>query len=77
MTAAGSRASLQLATKACLALRKQFPVAVPTLGSSRAIYQDGVEVWNGTAAVSGATASDTGDGYIAFSGVTGSHTWAW
>ena len=52
-------------------------VAVPTLGSSRVIYQDGVEVWNGTAAVSGATASDTGDGYIAFSGVTGSHTWAW
>ena len=52
-------------------------VQVPTLGSTRVIYQDGVEVWNGTAAVNGANAVATGDGYVAFSGVTGSHTWAW
>lgn len=52
-------------------------VAVPTLGSTRVIYQDGVEVWDGTAAVNGASAAATGDGYVAFSGVTGSHTWAW
>lgn len=52
-------------------------VAVPTLGSARVIFQDGIEVWNGTEAVNGATASATGDGYVVFSGVTGSHTWAW
>ena len=52
-------------------------VAVPTLGSTRVIYCDGVQVWDGTAAVNGATASATADGYVAFSGVTGSHTWAW
>jgi len=52
-------------------------VAVPTLGSARVIYCDGVQVWDGTAAVNGATAAATADGYVAFSGVTGSHTWAW
>lgn len=52
-------------------------VAVPTLGATRSIYRDGVLVWNGTAAVNGATASATSDGYVAFTGVTGSHTWAW
>lgn len=52
-------------------------VAVPTLGSARVIYRDGVMVWNGTAAVNGAVATATADGYIAFSGITGSHTWAW
>ena len=52
-------------------------VAVPTLGSTRVIYRDGVMVWNGTAAVNGAVATATADGYVAFSGITGSHTWAW
>ena len=52
-------------------------VAVPTLGSQRVIYRDGVEVWNGTAPVNGADASATADGYVAFRGVSGSHTWAW
>ena len=52
-------------------------VAVPTLGATRSIYRDGVLVWNGTAAVNGATATATADGYVAFTGVTGSHTWAW
>jgi hypothetical protein len=52
-------------------------VAVPTLGSARVIYCDGVQVWDGSAAVHGATASATADGYVTFSGVTGAHTWAW
>jgi hypothetical protein len=52
-------------------------VAVPTLGSTRVIYRDGIQVWDGSAAVNGATASATADGYVEFSGVTGSHTWAW
>ncbi|MCE9516273.1 MAG: hypothetical protein K8R24_10150 [Mycobacterium sp.] len=52
-------------------------VAVPTLGATRVIYRDGVMVWDGTAAVNGAVATSTADGYIAFSGITGSHTWAW
>ncbi len=52
-------------------------VAVPTLGAERTIYRDGVEVWNGTAAVNGADATATADGYVAFRDVTGSHTWAW
>jgi hypothetical protein len=51
-------------------------VAVPTLGELRVIYQDGVEVWDGTQAVNGATASEV-SGYIEFTDVTGSHTWAW
>ena len=52
-------------------------VAVPTLGATREIYRDGVLVWNGTSAVNGAVATATADGYVAFTGVTGSHTWAW
>ena len=52
-------------------------VAVPTLGAPRVIYRDGVEVWNSTAAVNGAIATATADGYVEFAGVTGSHTWAW
>ncbi len=52
-------------------------VAVPTLGSARVIYRDGVQVWDGTAAVNGATATATADGYVVFTGVSGSHTWAW
>jgi hypothetical protein len=52
-------------------------VSVPTLGAARVIYRDGVMVWNGTAAVNGAVATATADGYVAFSGITGSHTWAW
>jgi len=52
-------------------------VAVPTLGSARVIFRDGIQVWDGTAAVNGATAAATADGYVEFTGVTGSHTWAW
>lgn len=52
-------------------------VAVPTLGAARVIYRDGVEVWDGTAAVNGATAWASGDGYVEFPDVTGTHTWAW
>jgi hypothetical protein len=52
-------------------------VAVPTLGAPRVIYRDGVQVWNGSAAVNGAVATATADGYVEFTGVTGSHTWAW
>ena len=52
-------------------------VAVPTLGAPRVIYRDGGEVWNGTAAVTGAIATATADVYVEFAGVTGSHTWAW
>jgi hypothetical protein len=33
-------------------------------------------VWDGTQAINGATASATADGYTAFTGITGSHTWA-
>ena len=51
-------------------------VAVPILGSSRVIYLDGIEVWDGTAPVNGAIASAT-VGYVEFRDVTGSHTWAW
>ena len=52
-------------------------VAVPTLGSPRVIYRDGVQVWDGTSAVSGAIASATADGYVEFRQVSGAHTWAW
>ncbi|MFM8598358.1 MAG: alpha-L-rhamnosidase C-terminal domain-containing protein [Mycobacterium sp.] len=52
-------------------------VAVPTLGSSRVIFRDGVEVWDGTAGVGGIDAVATADGYVAFRNVTGTHTWAW
>lgn len=51
-------------------------VAVPTLGQTRVIYLDGVEVWNGSSALNGASATQQ-DGYVTFAGVTGSHTWAW
>ena len=52
-------------------------VAVPTLGSSRVIFRDGVEVWDGIAGVDGVDAVATADGYVAFRNVTGAHTWAW
>ena len=52
-------------------------VAVPTLGAARVIYRDGVLVWDGSAAVNGAVAVATTDGYVEFAGVEGSHTWAW
>jgi hypothetical protein len=52
-------------------------VAVPTLGATRVIYRDGVQVWDGLAAVNGAVATASADGYVKFTGVTGSHTWAW
>jgi hypothetical protein len=51
-------------------------VAVPTLGETRVIYMDGVEVWNGSSALNGASATEQ-DGYVTFAGITGSHTWAW
>jgi hypothetical protein len=51
-------------------------VAVPTLGQTRVIYMDGVEVWDGSSALNGANAS-LQDGYVTFAGITSSHTWAW
>lgn len=63
-------------------------VAVPTLGATdRNIYMDGRLVWNASAApgqrntgaIAGVTATDSGDGYVTFTGssLTGTHTWAW
>lgn len=52
-------------------------VAVPTLNESRAIYMDGTKVWDGTQAVNGATATQPDDGFVVFTDVIGSHTWAW
>jgi alpha-L-rhamnosidase len=51
-------------------------VAVPLLGSSRVIAEDGHVVWNGSGPVGGAQASTDGT-YVYFAGVTGANTWAW
>jgi alpha-L-rhamnosidase len=51
-------------------------VAVPLLGASRVIAEDGRVVWNGSAPVAGTQASTDGT-YVFFNGVTGTHTWAW
>jgi alpha-L-rhamnosidase len=51
-------------------------VAVPLLGAPRVIAEDGRVVWNGSAPVGGTQASTDGT-YVFFSGVTGTHTWAW
>jgi alpha-L-rhamnosidase len=56
-------------------------VAVPELGSSRVIAEDGKVVWAGGApvgTVSGGTASASEvNGAVVFSGVSGAHTFAW
>ena len=51
-------------------------VTVPELGSSRVIAEDGKIVWAGGAPVGGVSASEA-NGAVAFSGVSGSHTFAW
>jgi alpha-L-rhamnosidase len=51
-------------------------VAVPLLGASRVIAEDGRVVWNGSAPVGGAQASTDGT-YVFVASVTGTHTWAW
>ena len=51
-------------------------VAVPELGRSRTITMDCRVVWRHGAAAAGVTAAER-DGAVQFTGVTGSHTFAW
>ena len=51
-------------------------VAVPVLGAARIVYEDGHLVWNGSRGRDGSHAS-LHDGYVDFSGVQGTHNWAW
>jgi len=51
-------------------------VVVPELGHARTIAMDGVVVWQDGAPAAGVTAAER-DGAVQFSGVTGSHTFAW
>ena len=51
-------------------------VAVPVLGAARVIAEDGRVVWDGTRPTPGVAATG-GDGYVRFTGITGTHTWAW
>jgi Bacterial alpha-L-rhamnosidase 6 hairpin glycosidase domain/Bacterial alpha-L-rhamnosidase C-terminal domain len=51
-------------------------VAVPLLGSSRPIAEDGRVVWDGSGPVGGIQAYSDGS-YVYFTGITGTHTWAW
>jgi alpha-L-rhamnosidase len=51
-------------------------VAVPLLGHSRTIAMDGQIVWQDGAPAAGVTAAER-DGAVDFSGITGSHTFAW
>jgi Bacterial alpha-L-rhamnosidase C-terminal domain/Bacterial alpha-L-rhamnosidase 6 hairpin glycosidase domain len=51
-------------------------VVVPLLGRSRAIAMDGRIVWPNGAPAAGVTAVER-DGAVQFSGITGSHTFAW
>jgi hypothetical protein len=51
-------------------------VAVPELGSSRLIAEDGQIVWAGGAPVGGVSASEV-NGAVVFSNVSGAHTFAW
>jgi hypothetical protein len=51
-------------------------VAVPELGSSRTIAEDGQIVWSNGAPVGGEDASGA-DGAVVFANVTGTHTFAW
>jgi alpha-L-rhamnosidase len=51
-------------------------VAIPLLGRSRAIAMDGRMVWPKNGRASGITAVER-DGAVHFTGITGSHTFAW
>ena len=51
-------------------------VTVPELGSSRVIAEDGKIVWAGGASVGSVSATEA-NGAVTFSGVSGSHTFAW
>jgi hypothetical protein len=51
-------------------------VAVPLLGSSRLIAEDGRVVWDGSGPAGGIQAYSDGT-YVYFTGITGTHTWAW
>lgn len=51
-------------------------VAMPELGSSRVIAEDGKIVWAGGGPVGGVSATET-NGTVVFSNVSGAHTFAW
>ena len=51
-------------------------MAIPELGSSRVIAEDGQIVWAGGAPVGGVSATET-HGTVVFSDVSGAHTFAW
>ena len=51
-------------------------VAVPSLGASRVLFEDGRLVWDGSRARHGAHATIR-NGYVSFATVSGTHTWAW
>lgn len=51
-------------------------VAIPELGSSRVIAEDGQIVWAGGAPVGGVSATEA-NGAVVFSNVSGAHTFAW
>jgi hypothetical protein len=51
-------------------------VAIPELGRSRTIAMDGRVVWQSGAPAPGVDAVER-DGAVTFSGITGSHTFAW
>jgi alpha-L-rhamnosidase len=51
-------------------------VAVPQLGRSRTITMDSRVVWRNGTPAAGVTAVER-DGAVQFSGVTGTHTFAW
>ena len=51
-------------------------VVIPLLGGSRPIAMDGRMVWPNNGQASGLSAVER-DGAVHFSGITGSHTFAW
>ena len=51
-------------------------VAVPELGTSRVIAEDGQVVWAGGAPVGGVSATEV-NGSVVFANVSGAHTFAW
>jgi len=51
-------------------------VAVPLLGASRTIIQDGLVAWDPAAAGAATYAAVRGDAVV-FRGVQGRHTWSW
>lgn len=51
-------------------------VAIPLLGAARAIYQNGLLVWDGFKSVNGSNAQAQGE-YVTFPKIVGLNTWAW